>query len=250
MNEYEIDTVFHLAALTTVPTAIRAPLATFESNIKGTWTVFEAARNAPLVSRVLFASSDKAYGTQDSLPYHEGMALLANHPYDVSKACGEMLARTYHHTYNLPVAITRCANIYGGGDLNFNRVVPGAIRAALLGERPVIRSDGSPLRDYLFVQDAVNAYITLAEHMDDPHIHGQAFNFGIDDPKSVLEMTRLILSLSDHPELEPIVENRELKEIQDQYLSSVKARQTLNWQPHYTLEEGLRETLVWYHTNS
>jgi CDP-glucose 4,6-dehydratase len=164
----------------------------------------------------------------------------------VSKACGEMLARTYHHTYNLPVAITRCANIYGGGDLNFNRVVPGAIRSALLGERPVIRSDGSPLRDYLFVKDAVNAYVTLAKHMDDSVIHGQAFNFGIDDPKSVLEMTRLILSLSDHPELEPIVENRELKEIQDQYLSSDKAHRILHWQPHFTLEEGLQETLVWY----
>jgi CDP-glucose 4,6-dehydratase len=246
LNEYEVDTVFHLAALTIVTIANRAPLSTFETNIQGTWTVFEAARHAPLVTRVVIASSDKAYGTHEQLPYTEEMPLLACHPYDVSKACAELLARSYHTTYGLPVGITRCANIYGGGDLNFNRVVPGAIRAALLGERPVIRSDGSPLRDYLYVKDAVSAYLTLAEALDDPALHGQAFNFGIDDPKSVLEMTRLIVSLSDTPDLEPIIEDRELKEIQDQYLSSDKARAVLGWRPRYSLPEGLRETMAWY----
>ncbi len=246
LNEYEIDTIFHLAALTIVPIAHRAPLATFESNIKGSWTLFEAARNSPLISRVLLASSDKAYGTQKTLPYTEEMPLLASHPYDVSKACAEMIAMTYHHTYNLPVAITRAANLYGGGDLNFNRLIPEVIRAALLGQRPVIRSDGSMRRDYLYVQDAVSAYLLLAEKMDAPGIHGQAFNIGMDAPKSVLEMARLIISLSQSPDLEPIIENRELKEIQDQYLCSDKAHELLGWQPVYTLEAGLRETTNWY----
>ena len=246
LNEYEIDTIFHLAALTIVPIAHRAPLATFETNIKGTWVVLEAARNSPLVSRVLLASSDKAYGSQTVLPYTEEMPLLAHYPYDVSKACAEMLASTYYHTYNLPVAVTRCANLYGGGDLNFNRLVPEVIKAALLGVRPVIRSDGSMRRDYLFVLDAANAYLTLAERMDDLVLHGEAFNFGIDDPITVLEMTRLIISLSRHPELEPIVEDRALKEIQDQYLCSDKAREILGWRPRYSLQEGLRETMAWY----
>ena len=246
LNEYEVDTIFHLAALTIVPIAYRAPLATFESNIKGTWVLLEAARNSPLVSRVILASSDKAYGSQKELPYTEEMPLLAQYPYDVSKACAEMLASTYYHTYNLPVAVTRCANLYGGGDLNFNRLVPEVIRAALLGERPVIRSDGLMRRDYLFVLDAANAYLTLAEHLDDPALYGQAFNFGMDNPKSVLEMTRLIISLSQHPDLEPIVENRELKEIQDQYLCSDKARRLLGWRPQHTLREGLRQAMAWY----
>jgi CDP-glucose 4,6-dehydratase len=246
LNEYEVDTVFHLAALTIVPIAHRAPLATFETNIKGTWVVLEAARNSPLVRRVLLASSDKAYGSQTVLPYTEDMPLLANYPYDVSKACAEMLASAYHHTYNLPVAITRCANLYGGGDLNFNRLVPEVIKAALLGIRPVIRSDGSMRRDYLYVSDAANAYLTLAEKLDPLGLGGQAFNFGIDNPISVLEMTRLIISLSQHPDLEPIVENRDLKEIQDQYLCSDKAREILGWRPRYSLEEGLREAMAWY----
>jgi len=246
LSEYEVDTVFHLAALTIVPIANRAPLTAYESNIKGSWTVLEAARNSPLVSRVVLASSDKAYGSQEQLPYTEEMPLLARHPYDVSKACAEMLAVTHYHTYGLPVGIARCANLYGGGDLNFNRLVPEVLRAALLGERPVIRSDGSLLRDYLYVLDAVSAYLVLAGHLDDPAFYGQAFNFGIDDPKSVLELTSLIVSLSDHPELEPIIENQELMEIQDQYLSSEKARRMLGWRPQYTLEEGLGQTMAWY----
>lgn len=246
LNEYEINTVFHLAAQTIVPIAGRAPLATFETNIQGSWTVFEAARHSPLVTRVLLASSDKAYGAQEKLPYTEDMPLRAIHPYDVSKACAEMLAVNYYHTYNLPVCTTRCANLYGGGDLNFNRLVPEVVKASLLGERPVIRSDGSMRRDYLFVLDAVRAYMVLAEKMDDPSIHGQAFNFGVDNPTSVLDMTRMILSLSPNPNLEPIVENRELKEIQDQYLSSDKARRILGWEPRYSTREGIQKTLSWY----
>jgi CDP-glucose 4,6-dehydratase len=246
LNEYEVDTIFHLAALTIVPISTRAPLATFETNIKGSWTVFEAARYSPLVSRVLLASSDKAYGAQKKLPYTEDMPLLAIHPYDVSKACAEMLAVNYYHTYNLPVCITRCANLYGGGDLNFNRLVPEVVRAALLNQQPVIRSDGSMRRDYLFVEDAVRAYMTLAQKMDDPAIHGQAFNFGVDNPTSVLDMTRMILSLSPNPDLEPIIENRELKEIQDQYLSSEKANRILGWKPSYSMQDGIQKTLAWY----
>jgi CDP-glucose 4,6-dehydratase len=246
LNEYEVDTVFHLAAVTIVSIANRAPLATFESNIKGSWTVLEAARNSPLVTRVVLASSDKAYGSQEKLPYSEEMPLLAKHPYDVSKACAEMIAVTYRHTYGLPVSITRCANLYGGGDLNFDRLIPEVIRAALLRERPVIRSDGAMLRDYLFVLDAVSAYLTLAQAMDDPALYGEAFNFGMDDPRSVLEVAQLVISLSDHPELEPIVQNRELREIQEQYLSSDKARRLLGWRPRHTLEQGLEQTISWY----
>ena len=246
LNEYEVDTVFHLAALTIVSIANRAPLATFESNIKGSWTLLEAARNSPLVTRVVLASSDKAYGSQEQLPYTEEMPLLAVHPYDVSKACAEMIAVNYRHTYGLPVSITRCANLYGGGDLNFDRLIPEVIRAALLRERPVIRSDGAMLRDYLFVLDAVSAYLTLAQAMDDPALFGEAFNFGMDDPHSVLEVAQLVISLSDHPELEPIVENRELREIHDQYLCSDKARRVLGWRPQHTLEQGLKQTIAWY----
>ena len=246
LNEYEVDTVFHLAALTIVSIANRAPLATFESNIKGSWTVLEAARNSPLVTRVVLASSDKAYGSQEQLPYTEEMPLLAKHPYDVSKACAEMIAVNYRHTYGLPVSITRCANLYGGGDLNFDRLIPEVIRSALLRERPIIRSDGAMLRDYLFVLDAVSAYLTLAQAMDDPALYGEAFNFGMDDPQSVLEVAQLVISLSDQPELEPIVQNRELNEIHDQYLCSDKARRLLGWRPQHTLEQGLEQTIAWY----
>lgn len=246
LNEYEVDTVFHLAALAPVQIASRAPLATFETNIKGSWVVFEAARNSPLVSRVLLASSDKAYGAQPKLPYTEEMPLLARYPYDVSKACAEYLAMAYHYSYELPIGITRCANLYGGGDLNFNRLVPEVIRAALLGERPVIRSNGLMRRDYLYVRDAVSAYLSLAERLEDRALRGQAFNFGMDAPMSVLEMTRLIISLSQFPDLEPVVQNRQLKEIPDQYLCSDKARRELGWRPAYSLEEGLGESMAWY----
>ena len=246
LNEYEIDTVFHLAAQTIVTIANRAPLSTFESNVKGTWTVLEAARRSPKVTRVAIASSDKAYGAHEKLPYTEDAPLLGCHPYDVSKACADLIARAYAATYDLPVAVTRCANLYGGGDLNWSRIVPGTMRSVIRGERPIVRSDGTPLRDYLYVKDAVHAYLTLAEHLDKPEVRGEAFNFGMDAPKSVLEMIQAIIAVSDRPELEPVVLGEAPNEIQAQYLDSSKARRVLDWTPRYSLEEGLRETMEWY----
>jgi CDP-glucose 4,6-dehydratase len=246
LNEYEIDAVFHLAAQTIVTIANRAPLSTFETNVKGTWTVLEAARRSPKVTRLAIASSDKAYGAHEKLPYTEDAPLRGEHPYDVSKTCADLVARTYAVTYGLPVAVTRCANLYGGGDLNWNRIIPGTIRSLIRGERPIVRSDGTPLRDYLYVRDAVRAYMTLAEHLDEPQVQGEAFNFGMDDPKSVLDMVQAVIEVSDHPELEPVVLADAPNEIQAQYLDSSKARRTLGWIPRYSFQEGLRETLGWY----
>jgi CDP-glucose 4,6-dehydratase len=246
LNEYEIDTVFHLAAQTIVPIANRAPLSTFDTNIKGTWTVLEAARRSPKIGRVAIASSDKAYGAHEELPYTEDAPLLGCYAYDASKACAEFIARTYAATFDLPVAITRCANLYGGGDLNWSRIFPGTIRSAIRGEPPIIRSDGTLLRDYLYVKDAVSAYMTLVEHLDRPEVKGEAFNFGMDNPKSVLETVQTIITVSNHPELEPVVLDDAPGEIQAQYLDSSKARRMLGWTPRYSLEEGLRETMEWY----
>ncbi len=245
LNEYEIDTIFHLAAQTIVPIANRAPLSTFDTNVKGTWTVLEAARRSPQVTRVAVASSDKAYGAPEKLPYTEDAPLLGCYPYDVSKACADIIARAYTATYDLPVAVTRCANLYGGGDLNWSRIVPGTVRSVIRGGRPIIRSAGTFLRDYLYVKDAVHAYVTLAEHLDEP-ARGAAFNFGMDAPKSVLEMVQAIIAVSDHPDLEPVVMDDAPHEIQAQYLDSSKARRMLGWSPRYSLEEGLRETVEWY----
>ena len=246
LNEYEIDTVFHLAAQTIVTIANRAPLSTFETNIKGTWTVLEAARRSPAITRVLVASSDKAYGMHEKLPYTEDAPLRGCYPYDVSKACADLVARTYVATFDLPVAVTRCANLYGGGDLNWSRIFPGTIRSVIRGERPIVRSDGTMLRDYLYVRDAVNAYLTLAEHLDESGVRGEAFNFGMDDPKSVLEIVQTIISVSDHPGLHPVVLADAPNEIPAQYLDSSKARSALGWTSHYSLEKGLRETIDWY----
>lgn len=246
LNEYESDTVFHLAAQTIVPIANRAPLSTFETNIKGTWTVLEAARRAPRTQGIVVASSDKAYGVHEDLPYTEGTALRGCHPYDVSKACADRLARAYAVTYDLPVAVTRCANLYGGGDLNWNRLIPGTIRSVLRGKRPVIRSDGTMLRDYLYVEDAVTGYMRLAERMREPEIRGEAFNFGVDDPKSVIEVVQTIIDVSDQPALRPHILGQAKNEIRAQYLDSGKARRTLGWMPRHSLTEGLRETLSWY----
>lgn len=246
LNEYESDTVFHLAAQTIVPIANRAPLSTFETNIKGTWTVLEAARRAPRTQGIVVASSDKAYGVHEDLPYTEGTALRGCHPYDVSKACADRLARAYAVTYDLPVAVTRCANLYGGGDLNWNRLIPGTIRSVLRGKRPVIRSDGTMLRDYLYVEDAVTGYMGLAERMREPEIRGEAFNFGVDDPKSVIEVVQTIIDVSDQPALRPHILGQAKNEIRAQYLDSGKARRTLGWMPRHSLTEGLRETLSWY----
>jgi len=246
LHEHEIDAILHLAAQTIVPIANRGPLSTFETNVKGTWTVLEAARRSPKITRVVVASSDKAYGVHERLPYTEDAPLLGCYPYDASKSCADLIARTYAATYCMPVAVTRCANLYGGGDLHWSRIFPGTIRSVIRGERPIIRSDGTMVRDYLYVRDAVNAYLTLAERMGDPGVKGEPFNFGMDNPKSVLETVQTIIAVSDHPELEPVVLADAPNEIQAQYLDSRKARRVLGWAPRYSLEEGLRETLAWY----
>ena len=246
LNEYEIDTAFHLAAQPLVRVANRMPVGTFETNVRGTWLLLEACRHVKTITRVVVASSDKAYGDQDVLPYSEDAPLQGRHPYDVSKACADLIARAYAYTYEMPIAVTRCGNIYGGGDLNWDRIVPGTMRSVLGGEPPIIRSDGSPLRDYLYVDDIVDGYLRLAEGLDDRSLHGQAFNFGMDDPKSALEIVESIIAISGYPGLKPLILNHASHEIQNQYLSSEKARRLLGWQPRYTLVQGLRSTLEWY----
>jgi CDP-glucose 4,6-dehydratase len=245
-NEYEIEACYHLAAQTIVGVANRAPLSTFESNIKGTWNVLEAARNSKVLKKLVVASSDKAYGEHERLPYKEDYPLNALHPYDASKACADILARTYYNTYGLPVCVARCANIYGGGDLNFSRLVPDTIRAVLHGRNPVIRSDGTPVRDYLYIKDAVSAYLTLGEKLE--RVKGEAFNFGSDVPVSVLELVQKILEISGSKDLKPVIKGKGKPkgEIERQYLSSEKALKLLGWRAKYGLEEGLRETLEWY----
>jgi CDP-glucose 4,6-dehydratase len=247
LNEYEIDTVFHLGAQTIVGTASRSALSTFEANVRGTWNLLEAARTCSrLIRRVLVASSDKAYGAQEKLPYTEETALAGRFPYDVSKSCADMIALSYFHTYQVPVAITRCGNLFGGGDLNFNRLIPGTIRSALDGERPIIRSDGTFVRDYFYVRDAVGAYLSLAERIPEPSLTGQAFNFGNETPISVLELVREILRVMGREGLEPVVLNQATHEIPRQYLDCAKARRLLDWRPCHSLADGLRETIAWY----
>ena len=245
LNEYEINTIFHLGAQTIVGTANRSPLATFESNIKGTWNVLEAARNSEIIERIIVASSDKAYGEHEKLPYSEDMPLKGKHPYDVSKSCADLIAQSYYNTYNLPVGITRCGNFYGGGDLNFNRIVPGTIKSVLNNERPVIRSDGGYIRDYIYILDAVEAYLFLAEKLDNPTIRG-AFNFSNESQVTVLDLVKMIFKQMNREDLEPLILNEAKSEIKHQYLSARKAREMLGWKPKYNLETGLRETIEWY----
>ncbi len=247
-NEYEIDTCFHLAAQAIVGAANRSPLSTFESNIKGTWNILEAARNSQKLERLIMASSDKAYGGHEKLPYLEEYALNGLHPYDASKACADILARTYFHTYDLPVTVTRCVNIYGGGDLNYSRIVPDTIRAVLAGKAPIIRSDGTPVRDYMYILDAVDAYLTLAQKAHGKQVKGQAFNFGTGSPITVLDLVNTIIRISGRTSLKPVIVGRgkTAGEIQKQYLSIEKARTILQWEPKYSLEKGLEETIKWY----
>lgn len=246
LNEYEIDTVFHLAAQAIVGVANRDPVRTFEANIQGTWCVFEACRRYGKASRIVVASSDKAYGDHDKLPYDEDYPLQGRHPYDVSKSCADLIAATYHHTYGMPICITRCGNLFGPGDLNFSRIVPGTIRSVLEGERPIIRSDGSPIRDYVHVKDIVSAYLTLAEQMDREEVRGRAFNFGTGEQKAVLDLTKTILRAAGREDLEPVVLNEVSGEIRHQYLSSDRARELLGWKPGAPLEQRLGEAIEWY----
>ena len=246
LGEYEIETVIHLAAQTIVTIANRNPVSTFETNIKGTWAVLEACRRSPKVKQIVMASSDKAYGDQEILPYDENTPLNGKHPYDVSKSCSDLLSQAYARTYELPVVITRCGNFYGGGDLNWNRIVPGTIRSVLRGQRPVIRSDGKYVRDYFYVEDGAAAYMLLAEKlMSDPALQGQAFNFSNEIRITVTELVEKILELMGST-LKPEVLNQTTNEIREQYLSAQRARDLLQWQPLYSLEEGLRRTIAWY----
>lgn len=246
LGEYEIATVIHLAAQTIVTIANRNPISTFDTNIGGTWTLLEACRRSPTVGQIILASSDKAYGDHSSLPYDEGTPLQGKHPYDVSKSCADLIAQAYASTYDLPVAITRCGNFYGGGDLNWNRIVPGTIRSILRGNRPIIRSDGKYIRDYFYVEDGAAAYMLLAEKLEEKEdLRGQAFNLSNEIHLTTLEIVEMILRLmnSDH---KPDILNEASNEIRHQYLSAVKARKILGWQPLFTLEEGLRRTIEWY----
>lgn len=246
LAEYEIEIVIHLAAQTIVPIANRSPLSTFESNIAGTWNLLEAARGLDMIKSIVVASSDKAYGDVPVLPYKEDMPLRAVYPYDVSKACADMICLSYAKTFGLPVSITRCGNFFGGGDLNWNRIIPGTIRSILRGTAPVIRSDGTLIRDYIYVEDAVNAYMTLAEALyGRPELKGEAFNFSNETQRTVLELTQTILD-SLESDLKPVVQGQNHGEIQAQYLDSAKAFDLLNWKPKFGLDEGLKRTISWY----
>jgi len=246
LNEYSIDSVFHIAAQAIVGVANKSPLSTFESNIKGTWNILEACRLDDGIKRVVVASSDKTYGIQKELPYTEESPLLGSYPYDASKTCTDVLVRTYFKTYGLPVGVTRNSNIYGGGDLNYSRMVPDVIKCLIEGKKFIIRSDGTPERDYMYIKDAVNAYLTLGEALDRKEIHGEAFNFGTQKPVSVIELFNNIANLIGRPDEKPEIVGQAKNEIDRQYLSIEKAKRMLDWEPRFSLDEGLKETIEWY----
>lgn len=251
VNEHGVRAVYHLAAQTIVGTANRSPLSTFESNIRGTYNVLEACRSAGVVGdpveRIVVASSDKAYGTHERLPYREDFALQPQYPYDVSKAAADMIARSYALTYGLPTAITRFANIYGGGDFNLSRIVPDTARALLKGQRPVIRSDGSPQRDYMHVEDAAGAYLCVGRSLDDPANYGRAWNAGAGEPVAVIEMVRRMIAVSGK-DVEPDVQGEGTPhgEIDRQWLDSTAIRRELGWEPEWDLDRGLADAYAWY----
>jgi CDP-glucose 4,6-dehydratase len=246
LGEYEIDTVFHLAAQTIVGIANRNPVSTLETNIQGTWALLEACRRSPMVRQIVVASSDKAYGDQHVLPYDECMPLQGQHPYDVSKSCADLIAKAYAVTYNLPVIVTRCGNFYGGGDLNWNRIVPGTIRSVIRGERPVIRSDGNYVRDYLYVEDGAAAYMLAAEKLTScRELVGEAFNFSNEIQITTAQLTERILDIMGS-NLKPDIRNEATHEIQSQHLSAAKAKQVLGWCPLFDLDQGLKLTIDWY----
>lgn len=245
INEYEIETVFHLAAQTIVTVANQDPISTFEANIKGTWNILEACRHAKNIKQAIVSSSDKAYGEKEKLPYVETDPLEGRHPYDVSKSCADLISQAYFHTYHLPVCVTRCANLYGGGDLNYSRIVPGTIRSVFYDESPIIRSDGKYLRDYFYVEDAVLALLALTQEMQDKCILGEVFNFSSGIRMNVFGIVNKILKLMGK-KLKPRVLNETKNEIKDQYLSIEKAKKLLGWAPRFSLDAGLGEAINWY----
>ncbi len=246
LGEYEIATVIHLAAQTIVTIANRNPVSTFDTNIGGTWALLEACRRSPTVKQIVLASSDKAYGDHEILPYDEETPLQGRHPYDVSKSCADLIAQAYATTYDLPVAITRCGNFYGGGDLNWNRIVPGTIRSVLRGNRPIIRSNGKYIRDYFYVEDGAAAYMLLSEKLgENKNLYGQAFNFSNEIQVTVLELVKRILKIMNS-DLVPDVKNEATNEISHQYLTAAKAKRVLGWQPLFTFDDGLQRTINWY----
>jgi CDP-glucose 4,6-dehydratase len=246
MAEHEIKTVFHLGAQTLVGVAKKDPVGTLESNVRGTWLLLEAARQTG-IEQVVVASSDKAYGASEKLPYSEDYPLQGRYPYDVSKSCTDLITTMYATTFGLPATIVRCGNLFGGGDLNFSRLIPGVIQATLRNERFVIRSDGKYVRDFLYVEDAADAYLCLAEGMHrDPTFYGEAFNFGLELRPTMLEIVDMILKMMGRSDLEPIIQNTASAEIREQYLDATKARTRLSWSPRCGLEEGLRRTIAWY----
>lgn len=246
LGENEVQTVFHLAAQTIVGVANRNPVSTFESNVAGSWSLFEACRRSPRVGQIVFASSDKAYGAHDTLPYDEAAPLRGTHPYDVSKSCADLIAQSYAATFGLPVVISRFGNLFGGGDFNWSRIVPGTIRSILRGEAPVIRSDGEYVRDYFYVEDGAAAYTLLAERLAaEPALRGQAFNFSYESRITVRALVGRIMALMESP-LEPVILSEATNEIREQYLSAEKARRVLEWTPQRSLDDGLRSTIEWY----
>lgn len=247
ISEHDCDTVFHLGAQAIVHVAYRSPMLTFEANIRGTYNLLEACRvHSKLVKRVVIASSDKAYGDVDVLPYTEAMPPLGRFPYDVSKSCTDLLSRSYHATYDLPIAIARCGNIFGRGDLNWSRIVPGTIRSLRQNEAPIIRSDGKFTRDYIYVDDISEAYTVLAQSLEKPGVSGEAFNFAPGRPYSVLEIVALLQKIMGKEKIQPKILNEAKAEIRDQHLDSKKAEKLLGWKPKFELEAGLRETVRWY----
>ena len=249
INNQEVDTIFHLGAQPIVGAADRSPRHTFESNIQGTWNLLDSARVLDgLVKRIIVASSDKAYGTQPVLPYTEDMSLNGDHPYEVSKSCTDLISTTYARTYGLPVTIARCGNIYGGGDLNWNRIVPGTFRSLLRGEQPILRSDGTFIRDYLHVDDIVSAYLLLGESTDEPELAGQGFNFSDESPLTVMQIYKAICEAAGKPDENPNILNAAAGEIKDQYLDSTKAHEVLGWHASVSLSEGLSKSFDWYKT--
>ena len=250
LRQYDIDFCFHLAAQAIVNVALNSPVQAFETNIRGTLNLLEASRRYDAIEGVIVASTDKVYGEPTRLPIDEDHPLLGLNPYDASKVCADVMSRSYYETYSLPIGVTRCSNVYGGGDMNFTRIIPSVIRDLINGTRPVIRSDGSPVRDYLYISDAIGGYTSLAENLHRPEVKGRAFNFGTGRPTSVKDLVGEITEVSGRRDLMPIFQGREKHFIHKQYVNSNKAKNLLNWHPKVELKDGVKHTFQWYHKHS